>query len=210
MKISKNLLIVAAGLCSLECNRTKGKRDSEDNTLDKNAEYNAESKAFLSSDSKVVLKVDLDKYAGKWYEIYRYPVWFEDRGDYHATDVTAIYTKKDDYIEVLNSCRDKNGNIKSSKGEAKVVDLKTNSKLSVSFATIQKWINTIFVTDGNYWILDLDPQYRWSIVGGPDKSYLWVLSREKELDAETTDYIMKRLVSLGYNCSKLIKTQHSN
>jgi apolipoprotein D and lipocalin family protein len=75
--------------------------------------------------------VDLRRYAGKWYEIARYPNRFQRNCQ---SDTTAVYTLRDDgRVQVVNACREMNGNITTARGTAKVVDKKTNAKLKVTF-----------------------------------------------------------------------------
>ena len=142
---------------------------------------------------EAVDKVDLDRYLGKWYEIASYPAWFAR----NCTGVTAEYSLRDDgKIAVVNSCRkgSLDGKLKEAKGRARVVEPETNAKLKVSFFG-PFW--------GDYWIIDLDPDYRWAVVGEPKRKYLWILSRTPALDQETLDGILKRLTASGYGTDKL-------
>ena len=59
---------------------------------------------------------------------------------------------------------------------------------------------------GNYWIIDLAPDYSYAVVGEPSRKYLWILSRSPQMDAETYSEITQRVQKLGYNPAKLIKT----
>ena len=72
-----------------------------------------------------------------------------------------------------------------------------NTKLKVTF---------FWPFSGNYWIIDLDPEYRWAVVGEPGRDYLWILSREPRLDAALYGQIIERARSQGFDTSKLIKT----
>ena len=145
---------------------------------------------------EVVDSVDLDRYLGKWYEIASYPAWFQK----NCTAVTADYSLRDDgVIEVINSCRKGtlDGKLKKSKGRAKVVDAATNAKLKVSFFG-PFW--------GNYWIIDLDPDYQWAVVGVPNRKYLWILSRTPQMDETIYDEIVERLSARRYDPAKLKRT----
>jgi apolipoprotein D and lipocalin family protein len=122
----------------------------------------------------VVDSVELDRYLGTWYEIASYPAWFQR----NCTAVTASYSLRDDgLIKVVNSCRkgSLDGKLKQSTGRAKVVDGETNAKLKVSFFG-PFW--------GDYWIIDLDAEYRWAVVGEPKRKYLWILSRTRSMNDE--------------------------
>ncbi len=143
---------------------------------------------------KSVQKVDLDRYLGSWYEIARY----EHRFEKDCKNVIATYSiKENKKIEVINSCTKITTNNKTEAiGEAYVVD-NTNSKLKVSF---------FWPFYGNYWIIMLDEDYSYAVVSEPSKKYLWILSRDKKLDENIKDNILKRLESLDYDLSKLIWT----
>ena len=144
----------------------------------------------------VVDSVDLDRYIGVWYEIASYPAWFH-RG---CTAVTADYSLRDDgLIKVVNSCRkgSLDGKLKQSTGRAKVVDTDSNAKLKVSFFG-PFW--------GKYWIIDLDPEYQWVVVGEPKRKYLWILSRTRSMDDEIYERILAGLPDKGYDPDGLQRT----
>lgn len=142
---------------------------------------------------QTVSYVDLNRYLGKWYDIAHFTQSFQ-KG---CSCTTAEYTlNKDGSIRVVNSCN-KNGRLKVSKGRAKVKNKKTNAKLSVTF---------FWPFSGKYWIIDLASDYSYAVVGHPNRNYLWILSRTKELDAETYLKILAGLKSKGYDLSKIEKT----
>jgi apolipoprotein D and lipocalin family protein len=154
----------------------------------------AESKAALQT----VSHVDLTRYVGRWYEIARYPTRFEKDC---ASDVTATYTQRSGgKIEVVNECRKADGQVKRSKGTARVVDKRTNAKLKVTF---------FWPFSGNYWIIDLAPDYSYAVVGEPDRKYLWILSRSSQLTESVYGQIVTRVRELGYDPSLLMKSTHS-
>ena len=140
--------------------------------------------------------VDLKQYAGKWYEIARYPNRFQKKC---VSTVTATYKlRKDGKVEVINECKQANGKFKTTKGSARVVDKATNAKLKVTF---------FWPFSGDYWILDLDPDYNYAVVGEGKRKYLWVLSRTPEMDPETYTQILDRISTQGYDTAKLIRTK---
>lgn len=147
----------------------------------------------------VVPSVDLERYAGKWYEIARLPNRFQ-RGC--TGNVTATYTlRPDGKIQVLNQCRDERGRTKSARGTARAAGKgEPNTKLKVTF---------FWLFSGNYWIIDLDPGYRWAVVGEPRRRYLWILSREPQLDDETYQGIVERAAAKGFDIHRLIRTAQS-
>ncbi len=142
--------------------------------------------------------VDLQRYAGRWYEIGRYENGFQ-RG---CEGTTATYTLRDDgLVGVLNTClKDSlDGEMASIEGKAKVVPESRNAKLKVSF------FGPFYF--GDYWVLDRAEDYSWSIVGEPSGRYLWLLSRTPRPSAEVRDRILTRAQALGYDLSLIRPTQ---
>lgn len=126
-------------------------------------------------------KVDLERYAGKWYEIGRLPMYFQRNC---AQDVTATYTAKTDTagIIVTNQCTDTDGAVMIAEGLAKPAD-DTGSKLKVTF--LPSWIRWLPVGRADYWILARDADYQTALVGTPDKDYLWLLARTPNITQPT-------------------------
>jgi apolipoprotein D and lipocalin family protein len=145
---------------------------------------------------ETVPHVDLARYLGTWYEIASFPQSFQ-RG---CTATTATYTLRDDgQLDVLNRCRlgSPDGEEKTARGRARVVDRSTNAKLEVSFFR-PFW--------GAYWIIDLAPDYSYAVVGHPGRDYLWILSRTPTMSDETYQRIVARLRAQGYETSRLVRT----
>jgi apolipoprotein D and lipocalin family protein len=148
--------------------------------------------------------VELDRYLGKWYEIAR----FEQKFQKGCTAVTAEYSmRKDGDIKVLNSCRlsSPDGKLKKSVGRAWVTNKKTNAKLKVQFFLSRFRIPFL---SGNYWILDLDDDYQYAIVGDKSRKYLWILSRTKDMDVGLYTDLVNKAKDMHFNTDKLIKTAH--
>lgn len=150
--------------------------------------------------------VDLTRYIGTWYEIARLPMWFQR----HCIDSKAIYTiLPDNKIAVHNECVTDSGTLDQIDGIATVVDPTTNARLAVTF-------NNVFTRligpsrEGNYWIIDLDPDYRIAMVGTPDRRYLWILSRRPHLDDPTYQRLVAKAEALGFPISELIRVQRSS
>lgn len=144
-----------------------------------------------------VRHVDLTRYQGRWYEVARLPLRWEDKC---AADVTATYTLRPDAkVDVLNQCRKADGSMTSSHGWAKVVAADgSNARLKVTF---------FWPFFGDYWILDLDPEYRWALVGTPNRKNLWVLSRSPKLESGVLEGLLQRARDLGFVTSGMIYTR---
>ena len=147
----------------------------------------------------VVPSVDLQRYMGRWYEIARLPAWFERSC---ASDATARYTlQSDGTIRVVNECRRADGSRKVAQGIArKASSHGPNSKLKVRF---------FWPFSGDYWILDLDPQYGWVLVGEPSRKYLWILARKPKLDSTVYARLVDRARSEGFDTASLIVTRQT-
>jgi apolipoprotein D and lipocalin family protein len=139
--------------------------------------------------------VDLSRYAGLWYEVAKIPNRFQKKC---VGNTTAEYTRREDgRIQVVNRCLKSNGDFDEAEGLARIEDPLTNAKLKVSFVSFLGWRPFW----GDYWVIGLDEDYRWSIVGTPDRKYGWVLARTPELDEETMAEIFTILEGNGYQRS---------
>lgn len=149
---------------------------------------------------RTVEQVDLERYAGRWYEIASIPNRFQDQC---AGNTTAEYTPRGDgRIGVVNRCLKANGEADEVRGLARVVEPRTNAKLEVSFVSLFGW----HLFWGDYWILALDPDYRWSVVGHPERRYGWILSRTPSLPAETRSRLDDLLSERGYDPRRFVDT----
>ena len=146
---------------------------------------------------ETVDSVDLDRYAGLWYQVARYPHSFQRR---ECTVSTARYTRlPDGRIEVRNDCwaDEAGGRSKQSvRAVARPVD-ESNSWLKVRFFRL---------FNADYLIIELDPDYEWAVVTTPDMNTLWVLSRKPALDEDVYAAIIDRLVERGFVRDKIIRT----
>jgi len=138
-----------------------------------------------------VKSVDLQRYAGTWYELASYPQFFE-KG---CTNVKATYTAKPGYIEVYNQSI-KKGKVNDIKGKAFVVDNSGNAKLKVQF---------FWPFKGNYWIIDLADDYSWALVSDPKRKTLWILSRTPKMEETLYESLIAKLVERGFEKDKIVK-----
>ncbi len=145
---------------------------------------------------EVVPYVDLNRYVGTWYEIATIPQRFQK----DCVAVTATYTLREDgNIAVLNRCRKKilDGELKEAKGKAWVVDKTSNAKLRVQF---------FWPFKGDYWIIELDADYQYAVVGHPERKYLWILSRTPQMDETLYQDLLQRIANRGYDVSLIKRT----
>jgi apolipoprotein D and lipocalin family protein len=150
-----------------------------------------------------VAALDLERYQGLWYEIARVPAWFQSRCE---GQTTAQYQRRDDgRITVVNRCIQRNGKVDQARGIARVVDRSTNSRLQVSFVSVLGWRPFW----GDYWVLALDPDYRWAVIGDPRRRYGWILSRSPQMDAATLNLCFQALERNGYKRTSFVLTPQS-
>ena len=151
-------------------------------------------------------RVDLEQYAGTWYEIGRLPMYFQRKC---AGDVTATYTSKTDGsgIIVLNKCTDANGEGITAEGLAKPVD-DTGSKLKVTF--LPSWIRWLPVGRADYWVLARDADYKTALVGTPDNKYLWLLARSPNISQQTYAKYRQIAQEQGYDLKEFKLTSQTN
>ena len=154
----------------------------------------AENPEFNVTIENTVQELDLDRYLGKWYEIARFDHSFE-RG---LVGATANYSLREDgKIKVLNTGYKDSFEGKFNEAEAKayIPDENYPGALKVSFFLF-------FYSD--YWVLDLDEDYTFALVGSKSSKYLWILSRTPEMAPADLQRVLNKAVSLGYNTGNLI------
>lgn len=146
-----------------------------------------------------VAALDLDRYAGQWHEIAHLPMFFQRQC---VDRITATYTRQPDgTIEVRNASRTKAGGRGESTGVARTADGRPGA-LEVRFAPrVLSWLPMVWA---DYWVIDLDPDYRWAAVGGPGRKHLWVLSREPSMARAQFERITARARAMGYPVDRLV------
>lgn len=159
--------------------------------------------AFSQNDEPVPVEyVDLDRYAGTWYEIMKIPNFFQKQC---ARGTTATYTQNDDgRISVLNRCIDEDGEAVEAEGVAEVVDPRSNAKLRVSFVSV--FGKSMFW--GDYWVIGLGEDYDYAIIGTGSREYGWILSRTPELTYEQAEEAFWTLNQQGYDRDDFLVTDH--
>jgi len=153
----------------------------------------SQKKDIMNNNIQLAENVNIEKYAGTWYEIARYPHRFER----NLAGVTATYTiKGDNKIEVLNQGYKNtlDGKRKVAKGKAYVPDVNRSGHLKVSFFLF-------FYAD--YYILELDPNYEHALVGSSSMNYLWILCRKPVMDEAVYKMLLEKAVKRGYDISRL-------
>ncbi len=154
----------------------------------------------------VVRGVDLERYMGRWYEIASFPSFFQPR---NGVNTRATYKlNKDGTVHVLNETWS-GGKKVSIEGSAYKADPKSDeAKLKVKFY-VPPFLPIVPVT-GNYWVLYLDDDYQYALIGEPTRKYLWILCRQTHMDEEIYNMLVQKAKEEGYDVSKLHKTPQSD
>ena len=155
---------------------------------------------------EVAPAVNLVRYSGTWYEIARLPNRFQEQC---AGDVTATYTLLDNReIRVVNRCRKESGEFDEAEGRARLAsDDGPNTKLKVRFAPA--FLSFLPFVWGDYWIIELAPDYSYAVIGEPSRKYLWILSRKPSIEESTLQDILTRVKQKGYDLNGLVRTKHT-
>ena len=143
---------------------------------------------------QVVSRVDIKKYLGRWYEIARYPNWFQK----NCYAITADYELAEDgfSIKVINRCKDGqlNGEMREAAGMAHIANSNSNAKLKVTF---------FWPFYGNYWIIDLGDDYEYAVVSEPKRQYLWILSRKPNMKVLKYNQLVESLAKRNFDIALL-------
>lgn len=145
-----------------------------------------------------VAQVDLARYLGRWYEVAHLPNRFQADC---ARDTQARYERDGDRLAVLNSCHTADGGLLQAQGIAEVQPDSGNARLRVSFFR-PFW--------GDYWVLALDPGYRWALVGEPSRRFGWVLAREPSLAPAELAHILALAREQGYDIQRFVRTEQTD
>lgn len=148
---------------------------------------------------KAVPSVDVPRYMGTWHEIAKYPNWFQKKC---ASSTQATYTlQADGRVQVLNRCKTDKGEWSEALGAARQIGGPRSAQLKVRFAP--EWLSFIPLVWGDYWIIELDPDYQWVVVSEPQREYLWILSRTPQMPTAIYQALLDKLEGLGFELKRL-------
>ena len=148
---------------------------------------------------QTVPSVDVPRYMGTWHEIAKYPNWFQKKC---ASSTQATYSLlANGLVQVLNRCKTDKGEWSEALGAARQIGGVNSPQLKVRFAP--EWLSFIPLVWGDYWIIDLDPDYQWVVVSEPQREYLWILSRTPQMPAANYQNLLGKLTKLGFDLKRL-------
>ena len=148
---------------------------------------------------KTIPSIDVARYLGTWYEIAKFPNWFQRKC---LSGTNANYQLKEDgNVKVTNRCKVEGGEMAQAIGTARQIGGATSPKLEVRFAP--DWLAILSFVWGDYWVIDLDPQYQLAAVSDPRREYLWILSRTPKVNQKSYDDLLQRLVAQQFDLTQL-------
>ncbi len=171
----------------------------------------AQSIESLKQPLSPVPSVDLQRYQGTWHQLALYPNRFQKSC---ASNTHAQYTPlPGGTVQVVNACRTAEGKEMQVEGlarPARATILSNNQltppQLQVRFAP--EWLAWLPYVWGDYWVIQLAPDYRYAVVGEPSRDFLWVLARETQLTAADWAAIESKLKEQGYDPARLVREKH--
>ncbi|KAG4946997.1 hypothetical protein AAZX31_15G195200 [Glycine max] len=161
---------------------------------------------MANNEMQVERGLDLERYMGRWYEIASFPSRNQPKD---GVNTRATYTLRNDgTVQVLNETwsNGKRGHIEGTAFKSNRTS--DEAKFKVKFY-VPPFLPIIPVT-GDYWVLFIDGDYQYALIGQPSRNCLWILSRKPHLDDEIYNKLVQRAKDVGYDVSKLHKTPQSD
>lgn len=158
-----------------------------------------------------VASIDVERYQGTWHQIALYPNKFQKSC---VSNTRAQYAlQPGGELQVINQCRGNDGKDMKVQGTARPADAASITQGQLSPPQLQvrfapAWLAWLPVVWGDYWVIQLAPDYRYAVVGEPKREYLWVLGRDTQLSAADWASIQTRLKEQGYDPAKLVREKH--
>ena len=152
-----------------------------------------------SSALRTIPSLDVARYMGTWYEIAKYPNWFQKKCTGGARADYSLMS--DGRVKVINRCRIAGGDLSEVIGVARQIGSSTSPKLEVRFAPA--WLSFLPFVWGDYWVIELDDDYQLVAVSEPKKEYLWILSRTPKVDPASYNTLLTKLREKGFDMHKL-------
>jgi apolipoprotein D and lipocalin family protein len=149
-----------------------------------------------------VAQVDLDRLLGTWFEVARLPNLEADGFGQHHVDVTATYAKRPDGRITVQTV--------SHNAKARMRRTEVTGMVRPADASGARLVLTFFrIIRGHLWVIGLDPEYRWALMGTPSRRRLWLIARTPRLDTADVDRAMAIATAQGYDAARVRPTEQS-
>jgi apolipoprotein D and lipocalin family protein len=145
--------------------------------------------------------LDLERYLGRWYGVAWLPLPFQRRC---TGELVLDYAMRDDgLLAVTSTCRTQDGRLSEAHGVARRPEpLREPARLQLRFAPA--WLARLPLAWSEHWVIGLDQDYRWAIVGEPRRRYLWILGREARMDYHLVEDLKSMARRMGYDLAPLL------
>jgi len=164
--------------------------------------------ALAAKDAKKGLtsaaEVDLDRFAGTWYEIARLP---KSGAKDSGADSRITYARTDDGLRLLSLSRRANGSVRQITGRAKLRDDATQSRFKVSFSS--PLLDAVPFVWSDYTIVDVADDYSTAIVGTENRKEVWLLAKRPVVDDATRQSFLNKARAQGFDTTALVFTPHT-
>ena len=163
-------------------------------------------KSIAQGEPETVVGFSLARYMGTWHQIAFIPNRFQD---FCVSEPSAVYSLLTDArMSIINSCRDRDGVLRRAKGQGRLNKKYSDpARLEVRFAPA--WLGFLAAVWGDYWVLEIDPDYSVVLVGSPDRKYLWVLARDKSISNELYNNLLRIAQKKGFNPELMVAGEGS-
>lgn len=138
-----------------------------------------------------VERLELERYLGQWHQVAALPAWFQQ--DCRANTTAQYSLLATGRLRIINACDTANGRIHA-EARGRFTDV---ARMDVTFVDFFGW--WLWPMGGEYWVIGLDADYRWAVVGQPARTYAWVLARDRHLDPDALNQVRAILIDNGYD-----------
>jgi len=138
--------------------------------------------------------IDIDRFMGKWYVVGVIPT-FAEKDAVNAIEYYELNDEGNIDITFTHYKKSPDGDFKEYHPKGFIYDKETNAEWRVQFFWPFKF---------KYLVIDLAEDYRYTVIGVPNRKYVWIMARETELSIEDNQKIRNRLTEQGYDISKII------
>ena len=151
-----------------------------------------------------VSAVDLQRFAGTWYEVARLRTRFDADC---AGQPSVTYVQRGDHLDVISRCPTRDGGERVAHGEARVERGSRGARLSVSFAP--RWLRALPFAWSDRWLLHVEDDYSAALVGSPGRRHLWLLARERELPQHVLVHMLRAARIQGFELGDLVWSERA-
>jgi len=152
--------------------------------------------ACTDSGPAVASHFDLERFQGHWFEIARVPRDYDEQCQDTVADYRLTSPRQ---MQMHHSCATSTGTNQEFQATATVDEAAVPAKMTLQVGSY----------GGGYWVLDVDDNYDYALIGHPSRTMLWVLSRTPTLDASTYEHALSLATARGFDTTQLKKTPQS-